>query len=302
MATGVAGRGRASRRSLLWDAGNGGTMDDDIAGVPPKRHNGIGWIVASGLLLPAGWVSWLLVALAGYSGTGDSHRSLAAQTIGSAVATLVCAGVPIAGTVLLLRRRRRDRSVTLVGPVGCIVFAVVAAGTLGYPTARVAQSWAADEHRRAQPLTALETSRTQAQAEADLADVGERAVRALGEDVGAGKPHLSTRDCSLSNLQQGTEYWWDWSVTSVPADDPRSEAEQEADELPAAEVERRMAPVREVFRDAGLREADPYDWDLRTLGDGWLTEAYAAVTEVSADVSLETTCFAGGPGDGIDDE
>lgn len=277
-------------------------MVDDIAWSPPRRRNGTWWIVASGLLLPVGWVAWLLVALAGYNGVDDSDQSLAAQTAGSIVVTVVCAGVPLAGLVLLLVQRRRDRSVTLVGPVACAVFAVLAAGTLGYPTARVAQSWAADEHRRAQPPTALETSRTQAQAERDLAAIGERSVRALGEDVRAGKVLRSSRECPLSNLQQGTRYTWQWSVTTVPEDQPRSEAEREADELPAAEVEQRVAPVREVFRDAGLRDADPYGWDLRGLGDDWLAEAYAGVSKVSGDVSLETRCFAGGPGDGIVDD
>ncbi|PZF56534.1 hypothetical protein DEJ23_10225 [Curtobacterium sp. MCSS17_008] len=277
-------------------------MVDDDAWSPPRRRNGIWWIVASGLLLPAGWIAWLLVALAGYNGVDDSDQSLAAQTTGSLVVTLVCAGVPLAGVILLLGQRRRDRSVTLVGPVACAVFVVLAVGTLGYPTARVAQSWAADEHQRAQPPTALETSRTQVQVEQDLAEVGQRAVRALGEDVPAGEVLRYTRECPLSNLQRGTRYTWEWSVTSVPEGEPRSEDEREADELPADEVERRVAPVREVFRDAGLRDADPYGWDVRGLGDGWLAEAYAGVTKVSGDVSLETRCFAGGPGDGIGDD
>ncbi|PZE62699.1 hypothetical protein DEI83_14920 [Curtobacterium sp. MCBD17_021] len=52
-------------------------MMDDIAWSPPRRRNGIWWIVASGLLLPAGWIAWLLVALAGYDGAGNSTHSLA---------------------------------------------------------------------------------------------------------------------------------------------------------------------------------------------------------------------------------
>jgi hypothetical protein len=277
-------------------------MIDDIAWSPPRRRNGIWWIVASGLLLPAGWIAWLLVALAGYSGAGNSTHSLAAQTAGSIVVTAVCAGFPLIGVTVLLVQRRRDRSVTLVGPVACTVFAVLAAGTLGYPTVGVAESWAADADRRAQPLTELETSRTQAEVEHDLAAVGERAVRALGEDLRAGEVERYTRQCPLSNLQQGTEYTWRWSASSVPEGDPRSEAERKADELPAAEIERRIAPVRDVFRDAGLRDVDPYGWDVRAIGDGWLHEAYAGVTRVSGDVSVETTCFVGGPGDGYDDE
>ncbi|WIB27538.1 hypothetical protein [Curtobacterium sp. MCSS17_015] len=277
-------------------------MMDDIAWSPPRRRNGIWWIVASGLLLPAGWIAWLLVALAGYNGAGNSTHSLATQTTRSIVVTAVCAGVPLTGVVVLLVQRRRDRSVTLVGPVACTVFAVLAAGSLGYPTVGVAETLAADADRRAQPLTELETSRTQTEAEHDLAGVGERAVRALSEDLRAGEVGRYTRQCPLSNLQQGTEYTWEWSASSVPDGDPRSDAERKADELPAAEVERRIAPVREVFRDAGLREVDPYGWDVRAIGDDWLREAYAGVTEVSGDVSIETTCLAGGPGDGYDDE
>lgn len=298
----MAGGCRASRPVGTVGVGNGGWMVDDVAWSPPRRRNGIWWIVASGLLLPAGWIAWLLVALAGYSGAGNSTHSLAEQTMGSIVVTVVCAGVPLTGVVVLLVQRRRDRSVTLVGPVACAVFAVLAAGTLGYPTAGVARSWTADEERRAQPLTELETSRSQAEAERDLADVGERAVRALGEDLRTGEVGRSTRGCPLSNLEQGTQYTWHWSATSVPEGDRRSDAERAADELPADELERRIAPVREVLRDVGLRDADAYGWDVREVGDGWLQEAYAGVTKVSGDVSIETTCLAGGPGDGYDDE
>jgi hypothetical protein len=277
-------------------------MVDDIAWSPPKRRNGIWWIVVSGLLLPAGWIAWLLVALAGYSGAGNSTHSLAAQTTGSVVVTVVCAGVPLAGVVVLLVQRRRNRSVTLVGPVACAVFAVLAAGTLGYPTVGVAEASAADAERRAQPLTALETSRTQAEAEQELAAVGERAVRALGQDVRPGDVEQFTRGCPLSNLQRGTEYTWRWHVPSDPEDEPQTDAEREADRLPDDEVERRLTPVREVFRDAGLRDAEPYGWDIRALGDDWLAEANAGVTKESGDVMVETTCLAGGPGDGVDDE
>ncbi len=277
-------------------------MVDDVAWSPPRRRNGIWWIVASGLLLPAGWVMWLLVALAGYNGAGNSTHTLSNQTIGSIVVTVVCAGVPLAGVVVLLVQRRRNRSVTLVGPIACAVFAVLAAVSLGYPTVGIARSWAAEDERRAQPPTAIETSRTQAQAEQDLTAVGERAVRAMGADFGSGEVGQYTAACALSNLDQGTQYRWRWSATSVPEDDPRSEAEREADELPAAELEQRIAPVRDVFRDAGLRDADPLGWDVRGYGDGWLHEAYAGVTEVSGEVDLETTCLAGGPGDGYDED
>ncbi len=277
-------------------------MVDDVAWSPPRRRNGIWWIVASGLLLPAGWVMWLLVALAGYNGAGNSTHTLSNQTIGSIIVTVVCAGVPLAGLVLLLVQRRRNRSVTLVGPVACAVFVVLAAVSLGYPTIGIAQAWAEEEQQRAQTLTPLETSRTQAQAEQDLTAVGERAVRAMGADPGSGEIGQYTAACPLSNLDQGTQYRWRWSASSVPEDDPRSEAEREADELPAAELEQRIAPVRAVFRDAGLRDADPLGWDVRGYGDGWLHEAYAGVTRVSGEVDLETTCLAGGPGDGYDED
>jgi hypothetical protein len=277
-------------------------MVDDIAWSPPRRRNGIWWIVLSGLLLPAGWIGWLLVALAGYNGVDSSDRSLSAQTIGDVLVMVVCAGVPLTGVVVLLVQRRRDRTVTLVGPVACAVFAVLAAGTLGYPTVGVAKSWAEDAERRAQPLTELETSRTQSEAEQDLAGVGERAVRALGEDVRSRDVVQVTLECPLPNLQQGTQYMWRWSVPSDPEGEPQTDAERKADQLPGDEVERRLAPVRQVFRDAGLRDADQYGWDIRALGDDWLAEANAGVTKTSGDVMLETTCLAGGPGNGYDDE
>jgi hypothetical protein len=166
----------------------------------------------------------------------------------------------------------------------------------------VAKSWAEDAERRAQPLTELETSRTQSEAEQDLAGVGERAVRALGEDVRSRDVVQVTLECPLSNLQQGTQYMWRWSVPSDPEGEPQTDAERKADQLPGDEVERRLAPVRQVFRDAGLRDADQYGWDIRALGDDWLAEANAGVTKTSGDVMLETTCLAGGPGNGYDDE
>ncbi|MGN7192521.1 hypothetical protein [Curtobacterium sp. MCBA15_004] len=277
---------------------------DDTAWSPPRRRNGIWWIVASGLLLPAGWIAWLLVALAGYSGAGNSTHSLSTQTTGSIVVTVVCAGVPLTGVVLLLVQRRRDPSVTLVGPVACAVFAVVAAVSLGYPTVEVAKHWTADAERRAQPLTALETSRTQAQAERDLAELGERAVRALGEDPGAGEVGLFSRGCPLSNLERGTEYTWRWSSPGEREgeDEPGTEADRTADLLPQDEAERRLAAVREVFRGAGLRDVDPLGWDARAVGDDWLAEGNAGVTRTTGDVVIQTTCFAGGPGDGYDDD
>ncbi len=279
-------------------------MVDDVAWSPPRRRNGIWWIVASGLLLPAGWIAWLLVALAGYNGAGNSTHTLSNQTIGSIVVTVVCAGVPLTGLVLLLVQRRRDRSVTLVGPIGCAVFVVLAAVTLGYPTTRVAQSWAAEEEQRAQPPTATETSRTPAQAERDLAAVGERAVRAMGGDPETGDVVQFPRGCSLSNLERGTEYTWRWSFPAdADADDePQTEADRKADLLPQDQAEARLAPVREVFLDAGLRDADPLGWDIRAVGDDWLAEGNAGVTRTSGDVMIETTCLAGGPGDGYDDD
>ncbi|MCM3521508.1 hypothetical protein [Curtobacterium sp. P97] len=284
--------------------GNGGSMVDDVAWSPPRRRNGIWWIVASGLLLPAGWIAWLLVALAGYNGAGNSTHTLSGQTGGSIVVTVVCAGVPLTGLVLLLVQRRRDRSVTLVGPIGCAVFVVLAAVTLGYPTTRVAQSWAAEEEQRAQPPTATETSRTPAQAERDLAAVGERAVRAMGGDPETGDVVQFPRGCSLSNLERGTEYTWRWSFPAdADADDePQTEADRKADLLPQDQAEARLAPVREVFLDAGLRDADPLGWDIRAVGDDWLAEGNAGVTRTSGDVMIETTCLAGGPGDGYDDD
>ncbi|QCR43105.1 hypothetical protein C1N91_05650 [Curtobacterium sp. SGAir0471] len=279
-------------------------MVDDVAWSPPRRRNGIWWIVASGLLLPAGWVAWLLVALAGYNGAGMSTHSLAGQTIGSAVVTVVCVGVPLAGLVLLLVQRRRDRAVTLVGPVGCAVFVVLAAVSLGYPTVRIGQAWAEEEEQRAQPLTPRETSRTQAEAEQDLADVGERAVRAMGGDPESGDVVQFPRGCPLSNLEQGTEYTWRWSfpADADAADEPQTEAERKADLLPQDQAEGRLAPVREVFLDAGLRDADPLGWDIRVVGDDWLAEGNAGVTRTSGDVMVETTCLAGGPGDGYDED
>ncbi|WIB12300.1 hypothetical protein [Curtobacterium sp. MCPF17_052] len=166
----------------------------------------------------------------------------------------------------------------------------------------MAKSWAADAERRAQPLTELETSRTQTESEQDLAGVGELAVRALGEDVRSRDVVQVTLECPLSNLQEGTQYMWRWSVPSDPKAEPQTDSERQADRLPADEVERRLAPVRQVFREAGLRDADPYGWDIRALGDDWLAEANATVTRSSGDVMLETTCLAGGPGNGYDDE
>lgn len=268
---------------------------DDVVSTPPRRRSGIWWIVASSVLLPGGWVAWLLVALA-----GNSARSLAAQTTGSIVVTVVCVGLPLAAVGLLLVQRRRDPSVTLVGPVTCAVIAVLAAVTLGYPTVGVAKHWAADAERRAQPLTALETSRSEAQAEQDVADLGERAVRALGEDPSAGDVRRFPRACPLSNLAQGTKCTWRWTMqpASDDEDEPQTQADRTADLLPQDEVGRRLAPVREVFRDAGLRDAEPLGWDIRATGDDRIEEGNASVTRTTADVMVETLCFARGPGDG----
>ncbi|WIE76724.1 hypothetical protein [Curtobacterium sp. MCSS17_007] len=38
---------------------------------------------------------------------------------------LATVGGPAVGAIVMLLRRRRDRSVTLVGPIACIVIAVV---------------------------------------------------------------------------------------------------------------------------------------------------------------------------------
>lgn len=280
-------------------------MVDDVAWSPPRRRNGIWWIVASGLLLPVGWIALLFLALAGYNGAGYSSHSLTAQLTGSIVVMVVCAGIPLAGVVLLLVQRRRDRSVTLVGPVGCAVFVIVAAVSLGYPTVEVAKRWAADAERRAQPPTAIETSRSQAEAEQDLADVGERAVRAMDADLGDGDVEQFSAECSLSNLERGTKYTWGWSMSAHGDDDePQTEADARADRLPQDEAERRMAPVQEVFLDAGLSDAEPLGWDIRVLwdGSGWLSEGNAGASRTTGYVMIETICLAGGPGDGYDDD
>ena len=273
-------------------------MDEDIAWAPPERDNGIGWIVLSGLLLPVGWIVWLFLAFDAALRSEATRPSLAAQTVGDGIITFICAGTPLAGAVLLLLRRRRDRSVTLVGPVACFVFAILGVGTVGTATVVLAVEWADDVHRRAQPLTALETKRTPAQAEQELSAVGERVVRALGADVSEGEANPYTRACALSNLQRGTAYTWQWDDAPEPDDEAQPDADASARRLSTAEVDRRTAAAQDALRNAGMRKVDLWGSAVRLVGDGWLSESTISVSEGASLVTVETTCLAGGPGDG----
>lgn len=255
-------------------------------------NNGVGWIVVSGLLLPAGWLAWLMLALAGDFGPEDQRPGLGAQTVTSVVITLVTAGVPAAVAVVLLLRRRTDRSVTWVGPVACLVIAVLGLGTTGFATVNVGRQWHADTQRRAAPLTALETSRTPDQAAQDLRALGERSVSALGGDLAAGDVDAWEDSCALSNLQRGTCRHWDWSWSSVPEDVPQGTADEEASHLPADEVVARTAGVRALLEDAGLHGEDPLDTGLTLRGDGWLQQGWVRLTSTDQVVGLESTCLA----------
>jgi hypothetical protein len=273
-------------------------MDEDIGWSPPERHDGIGWIVLSGLVLPVGWIVWLYLAFDAALRSEVTRPTLAAQTVGDGIITFICAGTPLAGAILLLLRRRRDRSVTMVGPVACIVFALLGFGTVGTATVVLAGEWANDVHRRAQPLTPLETRLTPAQAEQDLSAVGERAVRALGAEVSDGEANPYTRECVLSNLHRGTEYIWQWDDTPEPDDEQGPDAGASARSLSAAEVDRRTAAAQDVLVDAGLGKANLDGDTVRLIGNGWLSESTISVSERSSLVTVETTCLAGGPGDG----
>lgn len=260
-------------------------MGDEAAEAPPVRRDGVGWISVSAVLLPVGWFSWLFVETVGDFGPGSTRPSLATRTISDAVITLVCVGTPVVGAILLSLRRRRDRSTTLVGPTVCIVIAAMGLFSVGYSTLTVAQDWASDVRERAQPPTALETSRTPARAAADLRAVGERAVRASGAVPRDDDVTTSTRGCSTSNRDLGTSYLWSGSS-----------AKDVADRLPREEIESRTAAARAVLERAGLGDDEPWTDGVRLNGDGWLRTGIVTATAVDRSVFLETACFEGGPG------
>lgn len=254
-------------------------------------NNGVGWIVVSGLLLPAGWFAWLMLALAGDFGPEEQRPGLAAQTGTSVVITLITAGIPAAVGVVLLIRRRTDRSITWVGPVACLVIAVLGLGTTGFATVSLGRQWHADSQQRAAPLTALETSRTPDQAARDLKTLGKRSVEALGGDFAAGDVGAWQDSCPLSNLQRGTTSHWHWGWSSVPDDVPQGKADEEASHLPEDQVVARTAAIRALLEDAGLT-AEPLDTGLILNSRGWLQQATVRVTSTEQGVGLDTVCLA----------
>ena len=268
-------------------------MVDDIAWSPPQRRNGTGWIVLSGLLLPAGWIAWGLMLFSEQTGVTADQPTLPAQIVARTVTAVVCAGVPLVGAVRLLVARRGDSSVTLVGPVACVVFALIAVGTIGTSAVGRAVELSDVAHRRAQPPTARETSRTQEQAQADLTALGERTVTALGESTADGEVETLSQECGLSNLTRGTEYSWVWTRGTVGS----TLAGIDPQPLPAQALGARLAAAQSVLEQAGLRAADTSDGSIVSSGAGWAEHGSVQADPDSRSVSITTTCLVGGPGD-----
>jgi hypothetical protein len=269
-------------------------MGDEGSSTPGgrrKRRDGVVWIVVSGLLLPASWLGWLLSAVAQSTGPMNERTTIAQKAVGDIWLVVMAAGIPFGLAVWLFVRGRIDHRTTWVGPVGCLVIAVLALGTTGVAAHSSVQRWHEDRTARAQPLTSLEVSRTPAQAAEELGTIGRSTVRALDADPAVGHVYERAEPCQLSNRHAGRYRVFQY-VPPPPDDSGSPSARATPAEIGAAAVtERTRAAVGELAHQ-GLTPGEPDDRRIHLSGDGWLASADVTVDATVASVWIETTCLA----------
>ncbi|PZF56532.1 hypothetical protein DEJ23_10215 [Curtobacterium sp. MCSS17_008] len=207
--------------------------DDDRAEWTPQRAPRGAWIAGSVLAFLVGWlvIIWAIATTAAptVEERADVHDLAAAFTVACSIAVLV----PAAAIVSLSIGARRGRTGAAAGVAVCFGLLAIALLTM-VPLALLSIGEArADTARRAQPPTALETSRTPERAEAELVGLGARVVGALGADAPSDdQVSVDVRPCVLDNFADGVlvHYIWrgaaadEWDDTPVGQDGPATPA------------------------------------------------------------------------------
>ncbi len=287
-------RGQRARNTTADAASGPGTVRIVQGGPTEQRgRGGVGWVVTSAVVLVAGTFAWVVLSVVGDFGPGQTRPSLGARALGSVVIAVVTIGFPTAVGVVHLTQRRRGAAIRLGAPIACLVIAVLGIWTVGFASTGVVVDWASDHHRRAQPLSAVETSRTQAQAARDLDTIGAAAVGALGADLADEQVLRSSSACPLSNEEWGAQQTWEWRTSTIPEGVARTDEELDASLLGRQEVARRTAAARAVLEDAGLTQESVADRSATFTGKRWLDSGYLEVTTTDTDVTLQTRCLAG---------
>lgn len=251
----------------------------------PKRDDGIPWIMGSAFGLFIGWV-FALGAIANSLGVSDDRMSNEEVLAWFTAATVLALGPPAVGCVVLLRRRRRSGGVTWTGFVACTILFSFGSVTLLWPTIDQARSAITTAIRRAQPPTALERSRTLAEAKAEVAEMGTEAFASIDRTVREDSRQVRSEDCTLSNLGPGERAVF--HAESAPrSDESRNSSEERGQQITKAAIA--------FWEQHGLVVESSFGHDGVFMTDG--TDGSGAISTViigleGAAVTIESTCFA----------
>ncbi|WP_396598830.1 hypothetical protein [Frigoribacterium sp. R86507] len=243
--------------------------------------------------LPAGGIIDIAVQLRESFPTGGPNLDRTGVLIGFLVGAAVGVGFPVVVAVREVRARRRDRTrsrVVLIASLAILAIAVPTHGmVLTYQTRKTVEL----ALQKAQPPTELERRTEERDVQAELAELGDETVRALGADpdlksVSGERAGGVRRDsCHLDNLSSGVEwtYSYDWRSTTGP---DGTQPAPGAEAAPTATGD--VAAVVELWESRGVRAVTEGEEPGRFRAEAdWLRD-YPTVYPGPI-VLMVTTCF-----------
>ncbi|MFS0730046.1 hypothetical protein ABC270_08210 [Curtobacterium sp. 1P10AnD] len=250
---------------------------------PPKRDDGVPWIMGSALGLFIGWV-FALGAMANSSlGVSDDRLSNEEVLAWFTAATVLALGPPAIGCVVLSRRRRRSGGVTWTGFVACAILFSFGSVTLLWPTIDQARSAITTAVKRAQPPTALERSRTLAEAKAEVAETATEAFASIDRTILEDSRTLRSDDCTLSNLGPGERAVF--QAESAPRSDELRDSSEERGQL-------LMKNAIAFWEQHGLVVESSFGHDGVYMSDGPGAISTVIIGREGAVVTIQSACFA----------
>jgi hypothetical protein len=245
------------------------------------------------IVLPVAWFVDLVALYTSSFPVGGPNLGRVGVLVVFLAAAVVGLGVPAAVAVTEARARRHDRTRSRAACVASFVALVLAVPMLVLPAASKSREHVELESRKSQPPTALERRTEDRDVRAELTELGDDTVRALGGDPDArtsfGERAGSVRryDCRLENLGPGVEWAYRYDVRSLEGPDG-APLVAEGEQLPSATGD--LEAVTELWAGRGIEAVSEGEraGELRAEAD-WLQD-YPTIYR-GPGVSLVTACF-----------
>jgi len=243
--------------------------------------------------LPASGIIDIAVQLRLSFPTDGPNLDRTGVLIGFLVGAAVGVGFPAVVAVKEVRARRRDRTRSLVVLIASLAILAIAVPTHGMVLTYQTRKTVELALQKAQPPTELERRTEERDVQAELAELGDETVRALGADpdlrADSGERAGSVRrdSCHLGNLSTGVEwtYRYDWRSAAGPDGVPPP---PEGDPVPAPAGD--LAAVAELWEARGVTAVSEGEEPGRLRAEAdWLRD-YPTVF-AGPSVSLVTVCF-----------